>query len=94
MDAFKTKYLDPDYRKTPKTDFFCCACQRDLNPSRPCRQVYLVGNGLDVLHPSEWATYDPATDSTGHDLRGKYPIGNDCARKLGLEWTRPRPSSR
>jgi hypothetical protein len=45
--------------------------------------VHLIDGGDTVLHPSDETAY--VSDSG--DL-GAQPIGSDCARKLGLEWSR------
>jgi hypothetical protein len=82
LNDFKTKYMDPDFRPVPKTKRFCCVCSRDIKSSSPARTVFVVNGGMEALHPSEWAKYPGHKDDTG-----KKPIGADCARKLGLEWS-------
>ena len=82
--SLRTKFIDFDARRDPKTDFFCCACQKDMDPKKPCRAVHLVDGGMYALHPKDEEKYAP----DGGDL-GCHPIGSDCAKKLGLEWTFP-----
>lgn len=71
----------PDYRNDPKTKFFCFWCQKDMNPTKPYRMIHLI-DGEAVLHPEDEHAYV----SDGGDLE-VYPIGSDCAKRLGLEWT-------
>jgi len=80
----RTKYIDPDYRRDPKTDHFCCRCQKDIKPGSPFRMVHCVDGGMSALHPDDEANY--VTDAG--DM-GCFPIGMDCARKIGLEWSHP-----
>jgi len=78
----RTKFLDYDARHTPKTDFCCVMCQRDLDPrNRKIRWVDLV-DYVHVLHPADAALYT----SDGH-ARGMYPLGPECVKKIGIEWT-------
>lgn len=80
----RKKYLDADYRKDPKTDLFCCKCQRDIRNKSNYRMVHIVDGGHMVLHPEDEALYV----SDGGDMYF-FPIGPDCARQIGLEWTHP-----
>lgn len=75
----KRKFLDYDARRKPKTDHFCIKCQRDLKPGQPFRIVH-VHEGAFAIHPEG---PQPASDVSA------YPIGMDCARSLGMEWTIP-----
>lgn len=80
--ACRTKSLDFDARPNPKTDFYCVKCQRDIKPGARHRMVHLIEGGYMILHPADEALYQPAAA----DL-GLHPVGMDCARKIGLEWT-------
>jgi hypothetical protein len=82
---YRTKFTNYDARRDPKTDHFCCVCQKDLKPGAPFRMVHLVDGGGFVLHPEDEALYSRTGERRG-DVGG-HPIGPDCARKLGLEWT-------
>ncbi|NOG70494.1 hypothetical protein [Roseicella sp. DB1501] len=79
IDRFAAK---PDYRKTPKTDYYCINCQRDIDPSKPHRMVHAIAGGDWYLHPEDEDQYVP----DGGDC-GFLPFGNDCAKRLGIEWT-------
>jgi hypothetical protein len=84
MKSPRTKFLDYDARRTPKTDFCCVMCQRDLDPTdRKVRWVHLVDD-VFVLHPADESLYT----ADARD-RGAFPIGPDCAKKLGRAWTHP-----
>lgn len=78
----RTTFLDPDYRKDPKTDLFCCKCQRDIKPESAYRWVHIIDGGMTVLHPESEAEYQSDAGDTYF-----HPIGPDCAKQLGLEWT-------
>src|SRR5262249_36229139 len=82
VSAPRTKFLDYDARRTSKTPFSCVLCQRDLD-ARNCqvRWVHLVDDVL-VLHPADESRYT----SDAQD-RGMFPIGPECTKKLGIEWT-------
>jgi hypothetical protein len=84
VSAPRTKFLDYDARHTPKTDFSCVMCQRDLDSrDGKVRWVHLVDD-VFVLHPADEELYTP----DAHD-RGTFPIGPECAKKIGVEWTHP-----
>lgn len=78
----RTKFIDPDYRKTPKTDRYCVRCQRDIKPETQARMVHVVESGISVLHPEDEKLYTPDAGDRGLQL-----IGMDCAAAIGMEWT-------
>lgn len=91
----RAKWTDPDYRRDPKTDRYCCICQRDLAPGQSHRRVHWLGCGW-VLHPNDEAAFatgallvdsDGATFGAQEDF-GEQKIGMDCARRIGMEWSR------
>ncbi len=86
---YRTTFLDYDARHDPKTDHSCVKCQRDLKPGQPFREVHIIGGGTHVLHPEDEAQHAAAFPNGDPGDLCFYPIGNDCARKLGLEWTWP-----
>lgn len=87
MDGFpyRTKDIDGDYRRDPETATYCARCQKDLRPGQARRLVHLVEGGGFVLHPQDEAAFAAAGDRSG-DL-GLFPVGMDCARKIGMDWT-------
>jgi hypothetical protein len=83
MAEIRKKQLDGDFRKDPKTDLFCCRCQKDIKPNSGRKWVHLIDGGASILHPDDEKLYTP----DGGDL-GLYPIGMECARIIGKEWSR------
>lgn len=84
MTDLRIKYMDPDYRRDPKTKHFCCRCQKDIKDGSPYRMVHCVEGGMCALHPGDEDKYVPDAGDMG-----THPIGMDCARKIGIEWTSP-----
>jgi len=78
---------DWDFRKDPKTDHFCAVCQKDIKLGRPYRMVHIVDGGAVILHPEDEAIYAANGDQAGDLLH--HPIGPECARRIGQEWSRP-----
>lgn len=76
----KTKWIDPDCRPNPKgSKYPCCRCQKEINPLRKThRMVHLTNDGYFAIHPNEG-------DVEGS--LGLHPIGSDCAKIIGIEWT-------
>lgn len=65
-----TFYFDGDFRKRPKTDFFCVVCQKDL---KKAAGYVLLGSGdvCELVHPAH--------------LRGDEvhcPVGSECIKKI------------
>lgn len=77
------KFLDYDSRPKPRTDFYCCKCQRDLDRSKRCLWVFLT-NDMYVVRPEHVKRYKGSSF-------GWFPIGSDCAAVLGLDWTSSTP---
>lgn len=94
-DKFRVKYMEGDYRRDPKTEHYCCRCQKDLKPGQPYRVVHLVDGGPCILHPDDdqeymaWSEAHPGGQHPGE--LGCHPIGSDCAKKVGIEWTHDAP---
>lgn len=72
----RTIFLDYDARHEPKTNRFCVKCQKDIKRLSPARIVRV--NGAVVIHPQD------VEPGIGED----FLVGMDCARKLGLQWSR------
>ena len=77
---------DPDFRRNPKTSFFCWRCQKDLKPEQSVRWIHLINGGTDILHPESESEYVPDNGDMA-----MFPVGMDCAKKIGLEWTSEHP---
>lgn len=64
-------YLDPDYRKEPKSNNYCCRCQKPLE----------VGAG-HIIWIDDWQVYTPQEDKP--EIAYTALIGPSCAKKIGL----------
>lgn len=73
---------DPNYNRDPKTDFFCCNCQKDIKKDSKFYWAHIIGGGTEILHPEDEAKYD---DDDGGNM-DFFPIGPECAGRFGLEW--------
>lgn len=78
----RTKYLDPDFRPRPRTPLFCCVCYKDLTPAQARHCVLTANGGTEAIHRDDFSEGLAA----GAVL---YPIGPDCAVRLGDEWLAP-----
>lgn len=81
----RSKFVDYDARPQPKTDRWCCRCQKDLEIGQPHRHVYLDGQ-MCAIHPED--LQDRGADSEDY---GWHLLGLDCAKTLGLEWSTGEP---
>lgn len=72
--------LDPDFRRIAKTNRTCWMCGKDIKPTTKARQICGYG-GITIIHPDD-------APKTGGDW---LLVGPDCARRIGLEWTREEP---
>jgi len=82
VSGLRKKELDYDARRRPKTDHHCVRCQRDIKPGSRYRMVHVIDGGGQILHPADEAAY---VSDAGE--MGLHPVGMDCARTIGLEWT-------
>ena len=88
---FRSKWMDPDFRRDSKTDRFCVICQRDLAEGHAAREVRFELDRFEAIHPEDWdiAALQIAEHRAAHlDAFQKGLVGMDCARKLGLEWSK------
>lgn len=83
----RTKFIEFDARRDPKTDFYCICCQKDLKIGQKHRLVY-VGEGMNAIHPDDVQEYLNQKVKSSLDI-GPWKMGFGCAKKLGLEWTLP-----
>lgn len=76
-------YLDsnPDFRRQPKTERYCWRCQKDLGANQPARFITFTADGEHIIHPAD---IDQATATLG-----AFPVGLDCAAKIGMDWSQP-----
>jgi hypothetical protein len=85
--TIRTKFIDYDARRNPKTNRSCVMCQKDIRPNEKCRRVF-VTQDMEALHPKDLSRYVPKPSDPGWLL-----IGNKCAKILGLEWSVVEPKS-
>jgi hypothetical protein len=75
----RTKFIDYDARHKSKTTRYCVICQKDIMRLAPARIVRV--NGVVAIHPED------VEPGVGED----FLLGMDCARNLGLEFSRKEP---
>lgn len=80
----RRKPLDPDFRREPKTDHWCFLCQKDLKPGAPYRVIRMELDVFHAIHPDDW---EAAKTEITRPIE-QWQIGPDCARRIGLEWSR------
>lgn len=83
----RTKFIDFDARRNPKTTTYCVCCQKDIKDGQKHRLVF-VGEGMEAIHPDDIGAYSEQANKSSI-LIGPFPMGLACAKKLGLEWTIP-----
>jgi hypothetical protein len=54
----RTEFIDYDARRTPNTKRFCVKCQKDLDPRKAVRRVF-VTEEMHAVHPDDVACYTP-----------------------------------
>lgn len=92
--AFRSKWMDPDFRRDPKTACFCHVCQRDLKAGQAHRRILYELDRFEAVHADDW-------DAARVDIEARRPsppaplsrvveglVGMECAKRLGLEWSR------
>jgi hypothetical protein len=77
--VIRTKHLDPDFRRNPRTSRYCVMCQRDLAAEKTVRGVWFSPEGMNAIHP------DDVPAAPEPKLYGL--LGSDCAKRLGHEWS-------
>jgi hypothetical protein len=93
--GYRTTFIDPDYRRDPKTDWYCVRCQKDLKPGQPHRFIaFELDHGEAAIHADDWDTARDAITSErtmGAEAFIVGPVGMECAGKIGVEFTRASP---
>lgn len=82
-DGYRSRQLDPDFRRDPKTDCFCALCQKDIKGD-PDYYAHFAYGCVEAIHPDDRDIANaiiPAGDNYGI-----LPVGTDCARKIGLDF--------
>ena len=84
----RTAQLDADNRRNVKdgVECYCCRCHKELKNGQPRRFVTIRDwSFAEVVHPESFAEYN-ATVSIA-EQPGRFPVGMDCARRIGMEFT-------
>lgn len=84
----RTKHIDADFRHNSRTELYCLNCQRDINPRTKYREVFYI-DGTLILHPDDVGRKAELLQGGTLDW---VPVGPDCAKAIGLEWSRPKES--
>ena len=91
--TYREKFFDPDYRRSPKTPVFCHRCMRDLAEGQPRRFMAYELDGGAAIHADDWEIAKAEIVAR----RAKHlepfvvgPIGMDCARRIGLAYSRDK----
>lgn len=71
----RTRFLDYDARRDPKTDRYCSLCQRDVSSDRPAHAIWLNVEDMHITHPE---------DASG---KPNALLGRCCAKQIGMEWS-------
>lgn len=80
-EPFRTVFLDPDFRRNPKSKVFCCVCQKDIK-GKPKYFARVVFGGACAVHPEDEHLIPSGFDED----YGRLSVGSDCAKRIGLEW--------
>lgn len=78
--AHELIYLDPDFRRDPKTGAFCYVCQRDI--PQPRFKVWVDLDCMAAVHPED----------AKEPLHALLLIGPECAKKVPAEYLVAIPS--
>ena len=50
--SYRVKQIDPDFRKTPRTDGnYCARCMKDINTGDNENEIYVSEDGFFMIHP-------------------------------------------
>lgn len=82
-NPFRITFVDPDFRRDPKTKVYCCVCQKDIK-GEPRFYARFV-DGCCFVHPED----EHLIPADYKEDYGTLPVGSDCAKRIGLEWVRP-----
>jgi hypothetical protein len=81
--SFRSKFVDPDFRRMPKSNTYCFVCQKDITKAVPYLGHAAFGC-VEVIHPEDREIADRELDPA--DNLGLLPVGSDCAKRIGYEW--------
>lgn len=78
--GFRFTFIDPDFRPRHRPGMQCYRCGKTIKDGSTFRVVHVV-NSCCAVHPDDEAKA-PLTDDW-------LPVGMDCARQIGLDFTHP-----
>lgn len=78
----KTDFRLPTYQDRGQGTEPCVRCGAPITHRTAQRWVHMVEGGGALLHPDDEALYQ-----SGDGDMYWFPIGADCARSIGLEWS-------
>ena len=81
--GFRTKALDPDFRRDPKTTVYCALCQKDIK-GEPRFYAHMVNGCFSAVHPEDRETANREVPE--HENFGLLPVGPDCAKIIGRDY--------
>lgn len=90
--GFRSKWMDPDFRRVARTNRYCEMCQRDLKQGQPHRRIMYELDRYEAVHGEDWEVAAVDINQRRNTVTAPVVyglIGMDCAKRLGLEWTRP-----
>lgn len=94
-DEVRTKFVDFDARRDPKTEDWCIMCQKDIRPeaANPVVRLLLIDNSPHVVHAEDVKLMDGniLKAPKGSEDAGMHGIGADCAQTIGSEWVCTHP---
>jgi hypothetical protein len=82
--SFRYKWIDPDFRRDPKTDCYCARCQKDIKGGEPIYYAHMIEGCHSTVHPDDKEIADREVPQD--DNYGLLPIGPDCAKIIGLDF--------
>lgn len=80
---FRTKHLDPDFRRNPKTQCFCALCQMDIK-GEPRYFAHMIHGCFEAVHPEDREIANAMVAE--HENYGLLAIGSECAKVIGREF--------
>lgn len=81
--VFRTKALDPDFRRDPKTPVFCALCQKDIKGD-PRFFAHMIHGCFEAVHPEDREIANREVPE--HENFGLLPVGPDCAKIIGMDF--------
>lgn len=90
VKPYRTKEFNINFNREPNTGRFCEICRRDLKEGQRHRLICFELDRFEAVHQDDWQTAQKEITKSRKALSPVCiaPIGLDCARKFGLEWSK------